>query len=525
MDTLSGLPPALDSLAIPIAPEANAPVPSTTPPALTTLPSAPDALDQTQKELTAAGNGQARAEAMVNMDMDRSRAGRFLMGLRRAELGSLTPSGSEFLLNGLSLQGLGVEWASEHFFLSFDHGRCLDDSWRSATISSDRLRQLQESLFLVDASDLDPRRLTALRTGIGTPEGTHVHIGLLRGRRSGMAYGADGPFGAEPSTMTNHVIEMDAAVAIKSHHRARLVVARSMTRIDVGEAPAGEEQPATLGTSDPRFTAAMLQWRSELPKARATVDLTGRTIGLGFHSMGLAFARSGSRSVDGMISKDIGRLRLRLGYKKEMRQNAAGEDQIQLDRYRIQSTYRLSKAVLLRASLLPMSVQGVKDPIADQRTMVYQAGINIRWRRGRTHYSLLGDCSRYDHFFLTGATASSKVWYANVGSEVQSERVRAAVHSSVLLEPGTTRPTTSSVSVELTYRLRNGVEVGTGTVINPQALSDIGGRINYRQPLLKGLYMILAAERWQDRKIFQSQDVGEVLLGSYTCSVLVGYCW
>jgi len=525
-DTMSSQPPAstLDSLVAPMAPEESAPVPAITSTAPTISPPAPATRDRTQKELAAAEKTHAQAEALVNMDLDRSVAGRFLMGLRRAELGTLTPTGSEFLLNGLSLQGFGVEWASERLFFSFDQGRCLDDSWRSATLSSERLRRLQESLFLIDASALDPRRLTALRTGIGTPEGTHLHIGLLRGRRSGMAYGAEGPLLEEPSTMINHVIELDAAVAIKYHHRARFVVARSVNRIDYGET-AGEVEPGLLSTGDARFAAGMLQWRSELPKARATVDVTGRTIGAGFHSMGLAFVRSGSRSVDGMISKDIGRLRLRLGYKKEMRQNASGEDQVGLDRYRMQSTYRLSKAVLLRASLLPMSIKGVKDSIADQRTIVYQAGINIRWRRGGTHYSLLGDCSRYDHSFLNGAVSSSMAWNANVGSEVQSARVRAALNGSVFLESGTSRPTTSNVSFELYCRLRNGIEVGTGTVINLQAPSDIGGRINYRQPLYKGFYMMLAAERWQDRKIFQSQDVGEDVLGSYTCSVLVGFSW
>lgn len=211
----------------------------------------PDAPDPGRTVLATAERAQERAEAIVAMDMDRSIGGRFLMGLRRMELGSLTPNGSEFLLNGLSLQGVGMEWASERFFFAFDHGSCLDDVWRSASISADRLRRVQESLFLVDAPVLDPRRLTVLRTGVGMPESSHVHVGLLRGRRSGLAYGAESPSSGEGSEMTNHVIEVDAAMAIKTNHLIRLVVARSLTSVDVGESAMESEKALGGGGIQP----------------------------------------------------------------------------------------------------------------------------------------------------------------------------------------------------------------------------------------------------------------------------------
>jgi hypothetical protein len=474
--------------------------------------------------LSAAESAKDRAEAMVAMDMERAMGGRFLMGLRRMELGTLTPNGSEFLLNGLSLQGVGVEWASERFFFAFDHGNCLDDVWRSATISADRLRRLQESLFLLDAPELDPRKLTVLRTGVGLPESSHVHIGLLRGRRSGLFYGSESPSSGERNEMTNHVVEVDAAMVIKADHMVRLVVARSMTSVEVGE-PGLEGDDALEGGGATQYSAGILQWRTELPKTRTTFNLTGRAVGSAFHSMGLAFLRSGARSLDGAISKDLGRLRLRLGYKRELRQGASGKDQLRLDRIRLQTTYRVSKAVSLRASMLPMFVAGRQPSTIDQRVLVTQAGINVRWRKGKTQYTMLGECSRFHQLMFLGSVLSSTTWFGNVGAEVQGGRGRTALTYAGFLEPGTTHPSAGSLSWEVSYKLRNGIELGTGTVIDPSALGNVGGSFRYRQPLYKGLHLTLSAERWQERQIYQSQDFGLEDLGSYTCSVLVGYSW
>lgn len=485
------------------------------------LPTVPDANGVL---LSAAESARDRAEAMVTMDMERSIGGRFLMGLRRMELGSLTPNGSEFLLNGLSLQGVGMEWGSERFFFAFDHGSCLDDVWRSATITAERLRRLQESLFLLDAPALDPRKLTVLRTGVGLPEASHIHIGLLRGRRSGLFYGSEGPSSDERNEMTNHVIEVDAAMAIKADHMVRLVVARSVTNLEVGE-PGLEGEDALDGGAATQYSAGMLHWRTELPKARTTFHLTGRAVGSAFHSMGLAFLRSGTRSLDGALSKDLGRLRLRLGYKRELRQGASDKDQLRLDRIRLQTTYRLSKAVSLRASMLPLFVAGREPSITDQRVVVTQAGINVRWRNGKTQYTILGECTHFHQHMLLGSVLSNTTWFGNVGAEVQGGRGRGAITYAGFLEHGATRPAAGSLSVEVSYKLRNGIELGTATVIDPSALGNMGGSFRYRQPLYKGLYLTLSAERWQERQIYQSQDFGLDDLGSYTCSVLVGYSW
>lgn len=172
-----------------------------------------------------------------------------------------------------------------------------------------------------------------------------------------------------------------------------------------------------------------------------------------------------------------------------------------------------------------MTVTGREPAVTDQRVLVTQAGVNVWWRKGKTQYTIFGECSRFHQVVLQGPVPASSTWFGNAGAEVRGGRARGTLTYAALLEPGAASPVAGSFSLECSYKLRNGIELGTGTIVDPAALGNIGGSLRFKQPLYKGVHLILSAERWQERQIYQSQEFGNEELGSYTCSVLVGCSW
>lgn len=282
----------------------------------------------------------------------------FAKGIKRLDIGSCSPNASEFLINGLNFQGLSFEYAHKDVFFSLDRGRSFDDTWQNTDPVSRNLRLLQQSLFFADARDLNPRKLTALRSGFGEVQRTHVHVGYLNGKRDDLPLGVTAP-GTSGIPLTNHVVEFDLGVAIKKVHLLRAVYARSVVQSasaldDTGRPRAGVAD--LFNVQGDKDQALKLIWSSDLQRTGTHIDLEGRSISPFFQSFGMGFVRNGSRAVEVRLDQAIGkRLRLRGRSTMEERQIPGGANgTMSLQRLQALLSYRPSQTITLRAGFLPV---------------------------------------------------------------------------------------------------------------------------------------------------------------------------
>ncbi|MEO8589945.1 MAG: hypothetical protein ABI432_11280 [Flavobacteriales bacterium] len=471
---------------------------------------------------------QARAAAVINADKQGPTLGRFWTGIRRLEIGTIMPVGSTFLINGVNLQGVSYEMAMKHLFIAFDHGRTFDDAWRTRDRSSERLRDLQETIFLQDGRSLEERKLTSLRFGAGMPEGTHVHIGVLRGTRAVDIQGSTA--GPQGDRILNHVVELDAGVKVTEGHMIRFVVARSILR---GPFDAGSDNSPVQAMIDRRSQqnqAIQLAWSSRFDRTATQVDLTGRAIDPLFHSMGMSFVRTGSRLFDAVCAQPFGkRLRVKVGYRIEDRTADDNATVSQLQRYRVQMSYRLFRWLTARGMYLPMRVSTTSSngPAVVQRNDVVQFGGDLRKRCGRSDLSLMVDATRYLWRVSDDAGISGQVWYWNSSANITRERWSVGCTMSAFADNGAdTLSTTLSLGVDA------GWNDGGRTELRTRVSSDLnrgaealGWTVVLRRSFFRSMTLSITGGRYMPAEFYFGDAVGIIHHDPYSCEVTIGYSW
>jgi hypothetical protein len=313
----------------------------------------------------------------------------FTQGIKRFEIGSCSPTSSEFLINGINFQGLSFEYARKDLFLAFDRGRSFDDTWQDADPVSHDLRTLQQSLFFADASDLNPRKLTAAKAGFGSSQGTHFHVGYLTGSREDVPMGVTVPDGTG-ATLRNHVVELDLGYALLKNSLLHLVYARSTVRSSSGIGNEDQETEAVDGLFNfggNNDQAVKLGWSTTIERTGTRAEVEVRSISPFFQSFGMGYIRNGSKAMEGRLDQKVGkRLRLRGRYTLEDRTSPGEpEDQvISLERAQGQMRYRVNRSLTLRAGYIPVHTRtGTSDSMSvESRNRNYTLGGNVRkrWR-------------------------------------------------------------------------------------------------------------------------------------------------
>lgn len=313
---------------------------------------------------------------------------RFAKGIKRLDVGSCSPTSSEFLINGVNFQGVSFEYAHRDLFVAFDRGRSFDDTWMDADPVTRNVRQLQQSLFFIDTRDLNPRKLTAMRVGFGDVQRTHLHVGYLYGTRENLPLGAAGGTGPGP-LLRNHVAEIDAGYAVKKGHLLRLVYARSLVLAASGS-DEGHGRPSVgdlFDTGRDRDQAIKLAWSSIIERTRTRADLEARSVSPWFQSFGMGFIRNGSRALEARVDQSIGeRWRVRGRYAIEERAmpgNPMGNG-MSLHRGQLQVSYRPTRGLTLRAGHMPV-VTRMELPAGreENSNLSYTIGGDLRkrWRK------------------------------------------------------------------------------------------------------------------------------------------------
>lgn len=453
-------------------------------------------------------------------------AQRIAQGIRRFEIGSCTPEGSDFLINGITLQGISFTYAHKDLFLAFDHGRTLDDAARDAAPISNRLRQLHQSLFMADTRDLNPRRITDLRIGFGDAEGTHAHIGLLRGTRF------DHPAGSNASpdsrfAMRNHVAEVDAGVEVKKGHSARFIYARSATGplANAENDAQQDDQSSSLFSNDPRAEAMKLSWTSDFRRIGTRVALEGRRITPWFQSYGLGFLRPGSRAGELRLDQSLGaRARLRAKGSAEERTSTVedGERSMIIQRAQLALQLRPIRTLSVTASYAPVRTHWTDGENPALRSENYTLGANLRERWRKTVVTANATLSLYQ---WTTSEVQGGAWNGTAGASIAMGK-RCTLGGQWTMLRGTTTdtiPTATNIGVNIGYRSDKGLSIDA-SVQFPDA-GAVAWHAEARQVLRKGFSIGFRSQRYPDHPELQGGDALVPPTTDQAFTLFLNYQW
>jgi hypothetical protein len=454
--------------------------------------------------------------------------GKFLEGIEQLDLGACSPQGSEFLINGVQLQGISFEYEQKDMYLTFAKGRSFDDAWMNADPVSQGIRDLQESLFLTDAKSLNPRELIQFKLGYGMPGTTHLHVGYLRGKKEDVPSGVAVP-GSNDFSLFNHVVELDLGYTIGKDHLVRLAYARSIVQGNSGEGTAtmANDVSDLFRMGDPSDQAMDLGWSSNLKGVGVRAELDARWITPYFQSFGMGYLKSGSRSMEGSLSKELGdRFRLRIRYSTEEREEPADTvaTPVNIQRGQLMLTCRATSALSLRFGVTPVEVRTGTDKdgswISSNR--MYMAGGTLRKRWSMTTLLLNLDLAGYrsesmgvrDHMgsHSVGLTVmSGEKWNTN------------ATWSGVWSDGDTSVALLSNLSLQLHWQLckQAGLDLGIQVPTNART----GWRVGYDQVVYKGFSVGFRGESFSRSDLFfQDYDVNNAKDG-YNWTFLTSYQW
>lgn len=472
-----------------------------------------------------------RTKAMATLSGEkRGRLQELAQGIRRLELGSCAPSSSEFLLNGLNYQGVSFEYAHKDLFIAFDHGRSFDDTWMNNDPVFQNLRRLHQSLFLRDAQELSPKRFSVLRTGLGTPEGSHAHIGFLRGVRGDVPSGYPAP-STPQLELTNHVIEVDLGHKFFKRHTFQVIYARSITLGGLGTDDTGADERTSVGDlfngKTNKNEALKAKWTSDLIKTGTRFSTELRSIDHQFHSFGIGFIRNGSRAWEVSIDQRINeRLRLRGRATTEERRvpTGASDGRLLIQRGSVSLQWNASQVLRLRGSFSPSIItpNGAMAPSTPTRNHVLSGGGSWRKRWKKTTMTADIDVSAYS-WTQAGITAEALNIMVSTGVE-HRERLtfRYTRNALARLDADTIAPVVNNTML-IGYRTRKGLALDA----SGQLASDgaFGWRLSVQQRLTQRTSVRAEGNKMPRFTNYLSTIEGFEQNDAYTWTIAIQYFW
>lgn len=484
------------------------------------------ALDAAEARLEKARQHEARLQALLQASRDRTVLSDMLQGLRSLDIGNCTPAHSVFLINGLNLNGVSTEFMSKDLYVAFDHGKSFDDTWRTRTLSDQQLRRLQETFFFQDPEDLNPRRLTSIQVGFGEHTATHFHVGMLRGTRDAVPLGVVVP---EQRVLkeTNHVIELDAGFEVKKGHALRVVLGRSLLGNDGDTEGPGTTLGGLMDRRREHNQALQAEWSSRFERSGTDLSLSGRAIDANFHSLGLAFLRSGSRNAELGAAQRVGkRLRLRGTYRIEERTSAAPSlVTTDLLRWRLQATYKPYQWLTLRGAFAPMHITShLPEGPAVQHNRITQGGWDARKRYGRNTATAHFDMSHYA-WQAMGADAISIAWSFNGGISYTTQRTTVDLAANTLVQEDSTSAPVTAATAAFTWSLQRTLSCTARVSGQLNDRIDPSWSVMVRRSIGKHCYAVLSTTRIVRPQIISSESFENSVVDNYSCQASFGFNW
>jgi hypothetical protein len=231
-------------------------------------------------------------------------------GIKKLEIGMCYPNYSTFLVSGIALKGINVEYQKNDFYFAFTEGKTVNNFLFTSNTVQNHLFNMPNLYNFFDFNYVkDSRRITAIKFGYGKKEGNHLYFGML--------YGIGLPSYVSNTTLSqnlpnnimpdkNFVSEIDGKYLVSQNSTLDLVYGRSAMQTSNQYFSNGENGCNSFLYSK-QSNAAMMKYSLLVAKTKTKLTATGRWVDPFFKSYGVGFMRSDNFRCEIKTEQPIGK--------------------------------------------------------------------------------------------------------------------------------------------------------------------------------------------------------------------------
>ncbi|MCI5055976.1 MAG: hypothetical protein MRY83_07690 [Flavobacteriales bacterium] len=238
-----------------------------------------------------------------------------LSHVKKFQIGMSTPEISPLLMSGTSINGINLEYSGKRY-LAVAHGITANQLFVSSNPLQNSLNSARNVYNFFDFNGVNNgKRITAIKTGFGDNEKTHIHLGILQGY--GNAALSGDLSSQSPSREENYVLELESRFDYLKNNYIQFNYAKSFLQSDLTDTTSLVEGFQSI-FSDERSHALFATNHAEFKKLRSTLDATFRWIDPHYQSFGMGFLREDNIRYE-LKSKHrlTKKIRLDLKFRKE----------------------------------------------------------------------------------------------------------------------------------------------------------------------------------------------------------------
>ncbi len=213
-----------------------------------------------------------------------------LGNLNKFEIGMINPNVSPFLLSGINLQGVHMEWEDKNY-ISVSHGITAAPLFNSTDPLQNKLNYAHNLFNFFDFANIESgRKITAIKGGIGKKQGSHLYAGISYGLgRTMLSYNDLNPIPGDFEK--NYVIELDGRYQISATHFAEFFYGKThLQQTSIEDISLAKGFMRILNNT--RSNAALVRYTVAVPKIKSKFTASMRWIDPYFKSFGVGFLRS-----------------------------------------------------------------------------------------------------------------------------------------------------------------------------------------------------------------------------------------
>lgn len=218
-----------------------------------------------------------------------SKKDKYLSGIKKLEVGMCYPSYSSFLVNNMPVKGVNIQYEKDDWFTAFTYGVTVNNILFSPDPAKNTLENTRNLFNFFDFGNVEGgRRIVAAKTGWGSREKTHFHLGFLYGLGAASYISNTNAVNPIIEKERNLVVEVDVKYHINPNHSFELLYGKSSIK-DLSH-PSSEYN--SLRELSFRSNAATCRYNGYLPKTKTRFILSNRLVDPFFRSFGVAYMSS-----------------------------------------------------------------------------------------------------------------------------------------------------------------------------------------------------------------------------------------
>lgn len=425
----------------------------------------------------------------IPMPEEQSKFVKFLLAIRKLEVGLTSPDFSEFLVSRTMVKGVNTEFQFKDYYLAFTYGTAVNVMLNSQISQPNVGEQFYNFLSVRNVNS--GRKITAVKAGYGEKEESHIYGGLLYGMGK-LNYGE--PYS---DNETNLVVEIDGRLKFFKYHTLDMVYGRSALQV---KSVLENDEKLLIQLFNFKNRSNALLSAYQLKFKGTTFKLMYRIIDPFYRSYGVQFIRNDRVRYEVKAKQKLGKKVTVGAFARRENDNLLGihpNKNVFLS-YGTDVSYRPTKHWLLKADYRPF-VQQV-NTVADtgsinNKNYIINTVASYNNRIKNTYLTVTGV---YSYYYLAGVDGGEIFRNFNLNVDLQfNQKVSNAVIYNRFDATDTLVTLNNIIENDFTIKMKRLSVTGIGKIAFADGSNQLksGYGLKLGIPLFKKATLELAGER------------------------------